>query len=130
MPRPLGLVGEAVGWIEAHRLLVQQGAREELRPVVHPEPGGLVGEQSEGRAVGLREAEAGEALDHLPDALWSSCLVRAGVRGGAFDEALAVARSIATLARLRLIARRRPSASPGPEPGEGLGDLEHPGPGR
>ena len=59
---------EAVGRVEAHRLLVQQRA-EELGAVVDAQPGRLVGEQAEGGAVGLGEAEAGEARDHLPDAL-------------------------------------------------------------
>ena len=36
---------------------------------MHPQPGRLVGEQPEGRAVGLREAEAREPHDHLVDAL-------------------------------------------------------------
>ena len=34
--------------------------------VVHPQPGGLVGEQPEGRRVRLREAEPGEADDLVP----------------------------------------------------------------
>ncbi len=62
-----GLVDEAVRCVEAHRLLVQQRAQE-LRAVVHPQPGRLVGEQSEGGAVRLREPEAGEADDHRPHA--------------------------------------------------------------
>ena len=68
MPRPLGLVDQRVGRVEAHRLLVQQRA-EELRAAVDAQPGRLVGEQAEGGRVRLREAEAGEALDLLPDPL-------------------------------------------------------------
>ncbi len=64
MPRCSRLVHEAVGGVEAHRLLVQQRAQE-LRAVVDAQPRRLVGEQAEGGAVGLGEAEAGEALDHL-----------------------------------------------------------------
>ena len=64
----LRLVGQRVGWVEAHRLLVEQRA-EELRRVVDPQPGRLVGEQAEGGRVRLGEAEAGEALDLPPDPL-------------------------------------------------------------
>ena len=67
-PAALGLVGERVRRVEAHRLLVEQRAQE-LRAVVHAQPGRLVGEQAEGGAVGLREAEAREADDHAVDAL-------------------------------------------------------------
>ena len=67
-PAPLRLVDQRVRRIEAHRLLVEQRAQE-LRAVVHPQPGRLVGEQPEGRAVGLREAEAREPHDHLVDPL-------------------------------------------------------------
>ena len=64
----LGLVDEGVGRVEAHRLLVEQRAQE-LGPVVDAQPGRLVGQQAEGGAVGLGEAEAREADDHRPHAL-------------------------------------------------------------
>ncbi len=116
------LVGEAVGRVEAHRLLVEQGA-EELGAVVHAQPRRLVGEQAEGGAVRLGEAEAGEARDHLPHALGDR-LVRAGVRGGAFDEAPVVALDCDARA---LAAHRAPQPVrlARAEPGEGLRDLEH-----
>ena len=62
-----GLVDEAVWSVEAHRLLVQKRTQE-LRAVVHPQPGRLVGEQPEGGAVRLGKAKAREALDHRPHA--------------------------------------------------------------
>ena len=121
-PTPLRLVGEAVGWIEAHRLLVEQRA-EELGAVVDAQPGGLIGEQAEGGAVRLGKAEAGEAGDHLPDPLRER-LWRADVGGGALDEALAV-----TLDRdARALAAHRaaqPVGLAGAEAGERLRDLEH-----
>ena len=67
-PAALGLVDERVGGVEAHRLLVEQRA-EELERVVHAQPRRLVGQQPERRAVGLGEAEAREADDHVPHAL-------------------------------------------------------------
>ncbi len=70
-PPPLGLVHERIGRVEAHRLLVQQRAQE-LRPVVDPQPGRLVGEQPEGGAVRLGEAEARESPDHREHALGQS----------------------------------------------------------
>jgi hypothetical protein len=79
---------EGVRGVEAHRLLVHQGA-EELRAMVDAQPGGLVGEQAEGGAVGLREAEAREADDHAVDAFGD---VRADAVGGGrtVEEALVV----------------------------------------
>ena len=81
---PLRLVDERVRRVEAHRLLVQQRA-EELGAVVDPQPGRLVGEQAEGGRVGLREAEAGEALDLVPDPFGD--LLGDAVGGGAGEEA-------------------------------------------
>ena len=86
-PAPLRVVDERVRRIEAHRLLVQQRAQE-LGRVVHAQPGRLVGEQAEGGGVRLREAEAGEALDLLEDALGDRALDAAPDR--ALDEALSV----------------------------------------
>jgi hypothetical protein len=61
-------VDQRIGRVEAHRLLVQERA-EELRSVVDPKPGRLVGEQAKGDRVGLREPEPREAADLLEDAL-------------------------------------------------------------
>ena len=120
---PLRLVDERVGRVEAHRLLVEQRA-EELRPVVHAQPRRLVGEQAEGGAVGLGEAEAREARDHREDRLG---LLRrdVGMLGHrALDEALVVG-----LDRLgRALAAHRPAQAlglPHAEAGERLRDLEH-----
>ena len=116
----LGLVNEAVGSVEAHRLLVQQRT-EELRAVVHPQPRRLVGEQAEGSAVGLGESEAGEALDHLPDPL-GGLERRARVADRAFQEAFAM-----TLQQLPgALAAHRPSQTVGLAggiAGESFGDL-------
>ena len=119
---PLGLVGERVGRVEAHRLLVEQRAQE-LGAVVHAQPGRLVGEQAEGGAVRLGEAEAGEAGDHLPHPPGER-LARADVGGGALDEAAAVAldRDARALAAHRAA---QPVGLAGAEAGEGLRDLEH-----
>ena len=102
MPR---LVHEAVGCVEAHRLLVQQRAQE-LGPVVHTQPRRLVGEQAERRAVRLRKPEAREPLDHPPHALGRRD-VGADVPLRALDEALAVAREHL---RGALAAHRPPQA--------------------
>ena len=122
MPAILGLVHEAVRSVEAHRLLVQQRAQE-LRAVVHPQPRRLVGEQAEGGAVGLRKAEAGEALDHPPHAL-GRLTVGAHVSPCSLDELLAVALDHL----VRALAAHRP-AQPlrlaGGEAGERFGDLHH-----
>ena len=67
-PAVLRLVHEAVWGVEAHRLLVQERTQE-LRAVVDAQPRRLIGEQAERGTVGLGEAEAREALDHLPHAL-------------------------------------------------------------
>jgi hypothetical protein len=67
-PAPLRLVDERVGRVETHRLLVEQRAQE-LRRVVHAQPGRLVGQQPERRAVGLGEAEPREPDDHRPHVL-------------------------------------------------------------
>ena len=61
-PVALRVVDQCVRRVEAHRLLVQQ-ATEELRPVVDPQPGRLVGQQPECGRVRLGETEAGEAND-------------------------------------------------------------------
>src|SRR3954453_14512665 len=86
--------------------------------MVVPQPRRLVREQAERGGVRLREAEAGEA-----DELVVNRVRRLRVdplAGGAGDEPLAAPPatnrsrypSIAARLRLRLIARRRPSASP------------------
>ena len=114
-PAPLGLVDQRVGRVEAHRLLVEQRAQE-LRPVVLAQPGRLVGQQAEGRAVGLGEAEPREAHDHRPHPLGAA--PRRRRRAG--PSRPATKRSwkarIAASERLRDIARRSPSASPGEKP--------------
>ena len=109
---PLGLVDEGVGRIEAHRLLVEQRAQE-LRPVVDAQPRRLVGEQAEGGAVGLGEAEAREADDHRPHALGQR-LVDVGPLGHrALDEAAVVG-----LDRLRRALAAHRAAQPLGLPGE------------
>ena len=65
--------------------------------------------------MGLGEAEAGEARDHLPDALGESP-VGADVRCAPAMKRVAVALDRGARERLRLIARRSPSASPGAKP--------------
>jgi hypothetical protein len=115
-------VGEGVRRVEAHRLLVHQRA-EELRAVVDAQPRGLVGEQAEGGAVSLREAEAREADDHAVDAL-GDLRVHAVRGGGTLDEALVVG-----LDRLggALAAHRAAQALrlAGREAGERHRDLDH-----
>jgi hypothetical protein len=115
----LGLVDQGVGGIEAHGLLVEQRAQE-LERAVHAQPGRLVGQQAERRAVGLGEAEAREADDHLPHALGER-LVDVGVRPlRAADErgvvghdrrlgALAAHRAAQALGLARPRSRRTPS---------------------
>ena len=102
-PLALRLVRQRVGRVEAHRLLVEQRAQE-LRPVVHAQPGRLVGEQPEGGPVRLGEAEAREADDHRVHALGR---LRVGpVRArGALDEALVVGLD----RRRRALAAHRPA---------------------
>ena len=116
-PAPLRLVHERVRRVEAHRLLVQQRAQE-LRAVVHAQPGGLVGEQPERRRVRLREAEAREA-DDLRRRRARRPRATAPRATAPVDELLLEAR-IAASERLRLIARRSPSASPGVKPANAI----------
>ena len=82
------------------------------------QPGRLVGEQAEGGAVGLGEAEAREADDHRPHALGQSST--SGHLAIAPSTKLRWWASIASAERLRLIARRRPSASPGEKPAKAI----------
>ena len=49
-----GVLLQRLHWVEAHGLVVHEGD-EELQGVVPLEPGGLVGGDSEGVGVGLRE---------------------------------------------------------------------------
>jgi hypothetical protein len=86
-PAPLRLVYERVRRVEAHRLLVQERAQE-LGPVVDPQPRRLVGQQTEGGGVRLREPEAGEPAHLLEDPLGQAALDPALHR--TLDEALAV----------------------------------------
>ena len=65
---PLGVVGQDVGRVEPHRLVVEQGA-DELGRVVVLQPGRLVGEDGEGGGVALGEAVLGEAEQLLEDLL-------------------------------------------------------------
>ena len=102
-PLALRLVRERVGRVEAHRLLVEQRAQE-LRPVVHAQPGRLVGEQPERRPVRLGEAEAGEADDHRVHALGGLRVGAVGARR-ALDEALVERLD----RRLRALAAHRPA---------------------
>jgi len=85
---PLRLVDERIRRVEAHRLLVEQRT-EQLRAIVDPKPGRLVGEQTEGGGVRLGEAEAGEALDLAEDLLRH--LARDPAPDRAVDEPLAIA---------------------------------------
>ena len=114
---------ERVGWIEAHRLLVEQRT-EELRPVVHPQPRRLVGEQAEGRTVRLGEAEAREARDHREDLLRALAADVWMLGHRASDEPLVV--GLQRLGRA-LAAHGTPQTLglPHAEPGERLRDLEH-----
>ena len=121
-PLALRLVRERVGGVEAHRLLVEQRA-EELGPVVDAQPGRLVGEQPEGGAVRLGEAEAGEPDDHRVDPL-GGLRVDPVRRRRPVDEALVVGRD----RRLRALAAHRPPQPlrlPGREAGERHRDLDH-----
>jgi hypothetical protein len=110
-PAPLRLVGERVGRVEAHRLLVQERA-EELGPVVDPQPGRLVGEQAEGGGVRLGEAEAGEA-DHLLEDVLRDLGLDA-VPGRAREEAILVGHH----RRLGALAAHRASQALGLAGGE------------
>ena len=116
-PAPLAVADEARRRVEAHRLGVQQRA-EELGRVVVAQPRGLVGEQRERGRVRLREAEAREADELVVDAVGGlavDALRRARPRRTATRSA-----SIASSLRLRLIARRSPSASPTVKPASAI----------
>ena len=86
-PPPLRVADEARGWVEAHRLLVQEPA-EELDRVVVAQPRGLVREQPERGGVRLREPEPGEADERVVDPFRD--LLRDAVRDCALDEVRAV----------------------------------------
>ena len=85
--------------------------------VVVAQPCRLVGEQAEGGRVRLREAERGKAeqlLEHLLRRLGSTPLPAAPSRKRRRYA------SIASRLRLRLIARRSPSASPTVNPASAI----------
>jgi len=79
---------------------------------VNSQPGGLVGEQTEGGRVGLREAEARKALDLGPDRFGG--LSRDAALAGSVDEALVVGVD----RRLGALAAHRPPQSLGLRGGE------------
>ena len=113
---------EAVGGVEAHRLLVQQRAQE-LLAIVDAQPGRLIREQAERGAVRLGEAKAGEALDHPPHPLGRP-LLRARVAHRAREEVLAMALEHL----LRALAAHRaaqPVRLAGGVAREGFRDLHH-----
>ena len=110
---PLRVAHERRRRIEAHRLRVEQRG-EELRRVVVAQPRRLVREQPERGRVRLREAEAREAdelvVDHVRGRLVDALPERA------LDEARRGTPRARRCERLRLIARRSPSASPTVKP--------------
>ena len=63
-----GIVGQDVGRVKPHRLVVEQGAHE-LGGVVVLEPGRLIGEDGEGGRVALGEAVLGKPEQFLEDLL-------------------------------------------------------------
>ena len=103
-----GVVGDDLRAVEAHRLLVEQGAVE-LGRVVALEPGDLERGHRHRRRVRLREAEGSEGQDLLEDGRRATCGIDA-VRRGARRGTRRAGFSISSRERLRLIARRNWSA--------------------
>ena len=121
MPASLRFVYQRVGWVEAHRLLVEERA-EELGAVADPKPGRLVGEQAEGDRVGLREPEPREAPDLLEHPLRH--LDRRAALSGSGDELVAIGED----RLLGALSAHRPAQPLGlarAEPGELHRDLDH-----
>ena len=80
-----GIVGDHLGRIKAHRLVVEQGAIE-LGREVGLQVKGLIGDQGKGSGVGLAKAKTGETRQLLPNLLRHSLIQAIGL--GACHKAL------------------------------------------